>query len=93
MCVTTPPLCLCVQVAGLQACARDEFTAEDFELRLPPTLQLEPDLTQSLAPVVAWQKGSVHFQLAPVLVCKRPLKTVGLGDAISASGLLHSTFS
>jgi hypothetical protein len=32
----------------------------------------------------------VTFAYAPVPVCRRPLATVGLGDAISASGLLAS---
>jgi hypothetical protein len=31
---------------------------------------------------------SVEFSYAPVLVCKAPKRTVGLGDSISASGLL-----
>lgn len=31
--------------------------------------------------------GSIVFHLAPVVACKRPASTVGLGDAISATGL------
>lgn len=46
-------------------------------------------------PVVRWQwpvtsaadADTLKFVLAPVLVCKEPKQTVGLGDAISATGL------
>lgn len=34
--------------------------------------------------------GAFSFHLAPVFECRKPLKTVGLGDAISAVGLLYS---
>lgn len=34
----------------------------------------------------------LDFSLAIVGVCKEPKKTVGLGDSISASGLLHHRF-
>jgi ADP-dependent glucokinase len=37
-----------------------------------------------------WQQEGIQFALAAVLVCKKPLKTVGLGDIISATGLLYS---
>jgi len=31
--------------------------------------------------------------VAPVLVCKSPGRTVGLGDAISTMGLIHQLFA
>jgi ADP-dependent glucokinase len=39
-------------------------------------------------PTIHWEEAGLQFHLAPVLVCKKPQKTVGLGDAISAIGLL-----
>lgn len=56
----------------------------------------EPRVTISEAePVARWSwassSGDVAFKLAPVLVCKEPKATVGLGDAISASGLAVHT--
>ena len=49
------------------------------------------------APIASWEvpveasdalpAHSIAFELAPVLVCKEPIRTVGLGDAISASAL------
>ena len=44
------------------------------------------------APVAVWSRknsdGSlITFTAAPVLVCKKPVNTVGLGDAISSSAL------
>lgn len=35
----------------------------------------------------------IQFAVAPVLVCSKPTRTVGLGDSISAAGLLHHKFS
>ena len=44
-------------------------------------------------PVTSWQGlPGIDFSLAPVLVCKKPTKTVGLGDSISAAGLDRNRF-
>ncbi|KAI4825557.1 hypothetical protein KUCAC02_021237, partial [Chaenocephalus aceratus] len=43
-------------------------------------------------PVTVWRRGNVTFHLTAVLVCRQPLRTVGLGDAISAEGLVYSEF-
>lgn len=40
--------------------------------------------------VCVWKQNGITFSLAPVLVAKHPVNTVGLGDSISSSGLLHS---
>jgi ADP-dependent glucokinase len=59
------------------------FTAQDGgQNRL---LQLN-----SSHPVLELNRGNIKFLYTPVLVCKRPSKTVGLGDAISSSGLLYA---
>jgi ADP-dependent glucokinase len=46
----------------------------------------------SQKPLHVSHKGDIAFSIVPVLVCKDPRATVGLGDAISASGLLHHRF-
>ncbi|KAK5578524.1 hypothetical protein RB653_008196 [Dictyostelium firmibasis] len=43
------------------------------------------------SPVTTWQDSGYEFHLSPVLVCKSPLKTVGLGDSISTMGFLYQT--
>ena len=43
--------------------------------------------------VAAWSHGQVDFHMSPALICRKPLQTVGLGDAISASGLFFSHYS
>ena len=43
-------------------------------------------------PVLEFNRGNVRFTFTPVLVCKKPSKTVGLGDAISSNGLLYAIF-
>eukprot|EP01087_Luapelamoeba_hula_P009673 TRINITY_DN2515_c0_g1_i2.p1 TRINITY_DN2515_c0_g1~~TRINITY_DN2515_c0_g1_i2.p1 ORF type:complete len:138 (+),score=22.55 TRINITY_DN2515_c0_g1_i2:195-608(+) len=50
---------------------------------------IEIDPTTNLQPIVpVWTDQGVDYTLAPVLVCQNPLKTVGLGDAISTTGLV-----
>jgi ADP-dependent glucokinase len=41
-------------------------------------------------PILEFNRGNLRFLFTPVLVCKKPVKTVGLGDAISSNGLLYS---
>ena len=90
------------RVAGLQACDEEDFTPGKFEFRVPLNFSpssTDPKLSESIvhitpdAPVASWLRRGVVYSLSPVLVCKNPLKTVGLGDAISSLGLLYSEFS
>eukprot|EP00039_Didymoeca_costata_P002566 m.61086 g.61086 ORF g.61086 m.61086 type:complete len:499 (+) comp11376_c0_seq2:126-1622(+) len=37
--------------------------------------------------VTEWERDGLVFAMAPVVVCAKPQKTVGLGDSISAAGL------
>ena len=82
--------------AGRQACDH-KFEPDQLEMRLSPQLkfysgatvkQFEPD-----KPVSEFTHKGYSFAFSPVLVCMNPEKTVGLGDAISATGLLYSEFS
>lgn len=43
-------------------------------------------------PVMTFERTNLQFFFTPTLVCKMPLKTVGLGDAISSVGLIYSFF-
>ena len=90
------------RIAGLQACDLEHFEAGKFELHVPLEFRLsltDGVLSQSAVSltreygVVTWERGGVEYVFTPVLVCKAPSKTVGLGDAISSMGLLHSQFS
>lgn len=81
------------RTASAQACGRAHVHAPESQLRAPlhfninqsHALTLDPD-----RPITVWQQHHVTLHLSPVLVCKRPIRTVGLGDAISANGLLFS---
>ena len=88
--------------ASLQACNTNEITPDKFDLLIPKSFHLShSDATLSRSPVdyepdngyAAWQREGLDYFLSPVHVCRKPLKTVGLGDAISSTGLLHSEFS
>lgn len=83
------------RIAGKQACDDPDLISEKLELRVPRTFKLytgdtERELNPS-EPVMTWARGGFSYVFSPVLVCKKPVKTVGLGDAISATGLLFST--
>lgn len=84
------------RVASAQACGLQSVDVRKVELKAAlrfyssfseprESLRLDPS-----DPVTVWHRGNVSFHLSPVLVCKRPLRTVGLGDAISAEGLVYS---
>jgi len=44
-------------------------------------------------PVIEFWRGENRFYFTPVMICKKPVKTVGLGDAISSIGLVYSLFN
>ncbi|XP_028285766.1 ADP-dependent glucokinase isoform X2 [Parambassis ranga] len=84
------------RVASSQACGVQVVDVSKVELKAPQEFYssyIEPRERLSLnpaEPVTVWRRGNVTFHLTPVLVCKQPLRTVGLGDAISAEGLVYS---
>lgn len=84
------------RVASSQACGLQFVDVSKVELRAPleffsshtePREKLRINPAQ---PTTVWRRGNVTFHMTPVLVCKQPLRTVGLGDAISAEGLVYS---
>lgn len=89
------------RTASLQACDAWEINSDDFEVQIPDEFFLSHrDETLNKSPVAntisngyaAWPRDEIDYFLSPVHVCKLPVKTVGLGDAISAVGLLESKF-
>lgn len=84
------------RVAGTQACATKTIDTSRVFLKAPlefATSKMEETSRISLDPrdpVSKWHRDGITFHYTPVLVCKDPLRTVGLGDAISAEGLLYS---
>ncbi|XP_073435548.1 ADP-dependent glucokinase isoform X2 [Dendrobates tinctorius] len=84
------------RVAGTQACASQTIDPARVMLKSPlefSTSQTEMGYTARISarePVAVWRNGGVTFHFTPVLICKDPIRTVGLGDAISAEGLLFS---
>ena len=90
------------QVAGLQACNLPDFDPPQFEIRAPLSFPLSSsdsklsrttmDVTPD-APVASWVREGMAYHFTPVLVCREPVRTVGLGDAISSLGLLFSQFN
>ncbi|KAJ4938432.1 hypothetical protein JOQ06_003052 [Pogonophryne albipinna] len=86
------------RVASSQACGLQAVDPSKVELKAPLEFyssHAEPREQLSLIPeqpVTVWRRGIVTFHLTAVLVCRQPLRTVGLGDAISAEGLVYSEF-
>ncbi|XP_069313881.1 ADP-dependent glucokinase isoform X5 [Eulemur rufifrons] len=84
------------RVAGTQACATEAIDASRVSLRAPREFMTSHSEAGSRIvlnpgePVVEWHREGISFHFTPVLVCKDPIRTVGLGDAISAEGLFYS---
>jgi len=89
------------RAASRQACDIEQLREQDVELRTPEVFARSVthwDLRRSLVkgdegnPVSSWHRGDVNFFFSAVLVCRKPKRTVGLGDCISATGLQYSKF-
>ena len=84
------------RMAGRQACDVNTLSPPDIELRIPESFKLfsgqDGHTFDESNPVFSWDREGFNFVFSPVLVCISPLKTVGLGDAISATGLMYSDF-
>jgi len=77
-----------------QACDSERIKADSVDVLMPPSFLVSTDhgpqrfVTEH--GTAQWRHKGISFYLAPVLVCRAPTKTVGLGDIISATGLLYS---
>ncbi|GCB66603.1 hypothetical protein scyTo_0013595 [Scyliorhinus torazame] len=87
------------RAAGSQACGTDTIdptkvildSPAEFVLSQTDTLLKNKKMTLSPTnPVRVWQRENISFYITPVLICVNPIRTVGLGDTISAEGLLYS---
>lgn len=88
--------------ATTQACDRSvaQLGPADVRLLAPAQFRTARGVAMRVSaesPTASWgggggdgDGGDVSFTLAPVLVCQKLVKSVGLGDAISAAGLAHS---
>jgi len=72
--------------ASVQACSAD---VTQMDLLFPATFDINQS-TLNIDSTVNWNFSGINYFLSPVLVCKKPTKTVGLGDTISSIGLLYS---
>lgn len=75
--------------ATTQACDFG-LRAERFKER---AIELRVTMADHYDPVEVVQRADITFYIVPVLVCKNPVRTVGLGDAVSSSALATSTWS
>lgn len=85
------------RIAGMQACDIQRLDPDAVDLKIPLELQLfsgaERQAFDPEKPAYVWTVDDYTFVFSPVLVCKHPVRTVGLGDAISATGLMYSEFA
>eukprot|EP00048_Salpingoeca_helianthica_P002227 m.55642 g.55642 ORF g.55642 m.55642 type:complete len:588 (-) comp11979_c1_seq1:61-1824(-) len=90
-------------VASERACDTHALNADNVDLPIARSFRLhvpddtERELSTKRAfdpsdPILTWHRDDYVFVLVPVLVCRSPVKTVGLGDAISAAGLARMHF-
>lgn len=87
------------RIAGNQACDTTSPHASSFTMKMPDKFKLSshPDYAEEVTfnasqPVLAFEIQGYEFHLSPVLVCDKPLKTVGLGDSISSMALMYSSY-
>ncbi|XP_078286004.1 ADP-dependent glucokinase isoform X2 [Rhinoraja longicauda] len=87
------------RVAGSQACGTDTIDPTKVVLKSPmqfvlsqldKTLKAKKMTLSPTNPVGVWHRENISFFITPVMVCIDPVRTVGLGDSISAEGLLYS---
>ena len=74
------------------AVVEQSFDATLVELRTPFAERSTASLTATLATSGVLRGDVGRYFLAPVLVCKKPIRTVGLGDAVSSSSLASQQF-
>ena len=77
----------------------ENLSSDDIDLIAPtqfvPVEGIPPQRITPEKPVCTWEirdggEWFYRFTFSPVLVCKKPKKTVGLGDSISATALAYS---
>ena len=82
-----------------QACDNETLDIEQIELHLPFKIEKgsDPDSTEQTIdptdPVIEFKEGNFEIIVSPVLVCKNPVRTVGLGDAISTMALVYQLYN
>ena len=85
------------RIAGQQACGTAALLPDDIELQIPESFKMftgdHDRHFDETSPVISYFREGYKFHFSPVLVCKSPVKTVGLGDAISSTGLMYSEFN
>jgi len=72
--------------ASRQTCSAD---IDQMDLLFPSTFDISGCIFK-IDTVSNWENKDINYFLSPVLVCRKPTKTVGLGDTISSMGLLYS---
>ena len=87
------------RLAGRQSCNLHNYKGESdlLEVRTASRTLLDKQTDKVYEfdahnPIASWMRNEVVFIYTPVLVCKFPLHTVGVDDAISATALLYSQF-
>ncbi|RCN44609.1 ADP-specific Phosphofructokinase/Glucokinase region [Ancylostoma caninum] len=88
------------RLAGRMACNlvnQARLETDMLEVRTAPSFILDKKLGKMYNfhahnPIASWMRDQTLFIFTPVLVCKFPMKTVGVDDAISTTGLLYSQF-
>lgn len=86
------------RTASTKACGMEQPEPSLAELRLPRLFRLSGRKDTESAPttfvpaqgVLEWSQQDMQVVMAPVLVCRQPVRTVGLGDSVSAAGLIFS---
>ncbi|KAL3994811.1 ADP-specific Phosphofructokinase/Glucokinase conserved region family protein [Acanthocheilonema viteae] len=86
------------KVAARQSCKiTDDLHTDNLELRISKAPLLDKEVGKRYVfepqrPIASWMRNDVVFIYTPALICKFPTRTVGIDDAVSATGLIFSQF-
>lgn len=86
------------KVAARQSCKiTNDLNTDNLEVRISKAHLLDKEIGKRYVfepqrPIASWMRNDVIFIYTPALICKFPTRTVGVDDAVSATGLIFSQF-
>ncbi|VDK70221.1 unnamed protein product [Litomosoides sigmodontis] len=86
------------KTAARQSCKiTNDLHTDNLELRISKAHLLDKEVGKRYVfepqrPIASWMRHDVIFIYTPALICKFPTRTVGIDDAVSATGLIFSQF-
>jgi len=80
-----------------ESCGTERIDSHSADLIVAYSFALDKELGRvytfnAHSPMTSWMRSDVVFIFTPVLVCKNPVKSTGIDDAIAGTALLYSQY-